>query len=577
MLSKVKFFPFFLFLGITNSSLVHAAIDDDFSSWESAATNSGVFEVESLNINYNTLSTAKLLDGPELSVPKQLRQLISSLDNAVFHKEYTGLSYNFDINLPTALTPLNDGVVNLKYNPAAAYRGLDSGQRDIKFIFNRGVAKAFAFRLELLSNLSLDVVVTYENGATEQKTIKAIGENFIGISSNQHIKSILIENTGNTGMTDKFTVTDLYTAADIDGDGVSDGRDQCIYTTTGDAVPLSNGLLSKDDDVDDDGCNDLTEDTDLGGLPKVPDALETILLDSQNQLFMDDFNGTALDLYNAAGNPDGQWMRVDEGDSFLASNTISDWKIVSGAVKETTNIYWKAATGTTENTISEVLGSSLLSRTQDISVPGNASLQWQNYVVSAKVKSGDDDGVGFVFRVQVESPVSNEDGVSAPVQDYNYYRFVWNSNYDASQTHYRRLIKKITADDGTGNVVNVFTKLAGHNTQAPTYATDYWYQFHIVAEGERLSIYLDGQLILTANDPDLAQGAMGLFVIGNDSSHFDDVKVIQLIDDDNDGVIVGDNCPNVANEDQADSNNNNIGDACEKAIWFEPVSEFMLN
>jgi hypothetical protein len=130
------------------------------------------------------------------------------------------------------------------------------------------------------------------------------------------------------------------------------------------------------------------------------------------------------------------------------------------------------------------------------------------------MKSMDNDAIGVLFRYK---------------DDLNYYRFSWNK-----QTSSRELQKRV---NGT------FTTLA---TDTVPYVTGRNYQIAIVAEGSKLQVLVDGQLVFSVSDSTLNAGTVALYCRLNWSANFDNILVedlktagILLWDDFNDGDFYG--------------------------------------
>lgn len=139
---------------------------------------------------------------------------------------------------------------------------------------------------------------------------------------------------------------------------------------------------------------------------------------------------------------------------------------------------------------------------------------WTDYAVSLKMRSADNDALGVMFRYQDED---------------NYYRFTW---FAEGKT--RRLEKRVNG---------VFQVLA-QDTAA--YTTGQTYAVQISAKGPALTVVIDGKTIFTVSDSSVSKGTLALYSYYNAGSHFDDVKVQDLVtgntllaDDFNDGNYVG--------------------------------------
>ncbi len=173
------------------------------------------------------------------------------------------------------------------------------------------------------------------------------------------------------------------------------------------------------------------------------------------------------------------WTIFDEGTNAAPSN----WFVDSGVLRQTSNIYGGS------------IGAAGLPKpgTYVRPFPGNPG--WTDYTFSARMKSTDDDGMGMMFRYQ---------------DDDNYYRFSMDS-----QRGYRRLVKK---------VAGVFTLLFEDTF---SFVLGQWSQVEVVAGGDKIVIYIDGQLWNIAMDSDLPDGQIGLYSWGNEGLSFDDVFVFE--------------------------------------------------
>ncbi len=163
------------------------------------------------------------------------------------------------------------------------------------------------------------------------------------------------------------------------------------------------------------------------------------------------------------------WQAVDEGEEGGPSN----WSVSGGALRQTTNIVSNLHTG---------FGTNLV---------WAGGLPNGDFRVSAFLRSTDDDWLGLLFRY---------------VDAGDTYRFVW-----ARQSGFR-LLEKVTG--------GVRTTLAQDTV---VYATNTWYQVEIVAQGSRLQVWIDGQLIFDVSDTSLATGTIGVFCAANAGSYFEDV------------------------------------------------------
>jgi len=184
------------------------------------------------------------------------------------------------------------------------------------------------------------------------------------------------------------------------------------------------------------------------------------------------------------------WTIIDE-----AGNGPSNWSAVDGYLKQTSSIGETSEGG---------IGTFAL-YTQG---------SWTDYRFSLTMKSADDDAIGVMFRFK---------------DDRNYYRFVWDK-----QSGVRRLEKRV---NGT------FTTLAANTT---TYTVGQSYYVTILAQGTKLQISVDGQLVFSVTDSALNRGTVALYSSYNSGATFDNVLVedlkdgsILLWDNFNDGNTLG--------------------------------------
>lgn len=184
-------------------------------------------------------------------------------------------------------------------------------------------------------------------------------------------------------------------------------------------------------------------------------------------LLVDDFNATEL----------SGWTIVDEGWDAGPSR----WALVDGELREDSDITDR--TGGDAGDLPK-LGTY---------VRYDAGSSWIDYRASLRLRSSDDDAIGVMFRVQDAD---------------NYYRFSMDR-----QRGYRRLVKKV---DG------VYTLLAQDGVafvQGRDYAVE------IGAEGTALTVRIDGAVVFSVTDADIAGGTIGLYNWANNGAFFDDVAV----------------------------------------------------
>lgn len=175
----------------------------------------------------------------------------------------------------------------------------------------------------------------------------------------------------------------------------------------------------------------------------------------------------------------GRWTFVDEGDQ----EGPSQWEVTEGELRQTRNIYG----GSTDPL--------------DPDKPGTYALagdpNWTDYRISVPLRSDGDGAIGVMFRYRDAN---------------NYYRFSMDR-----QGSYWRLIKKI---DGTSSVL--------------------WERGFLIAQGrvhmlvldcigDRLTGYLNGLQVFSAQDGGLATGRIGLYCWRNPGARFTEVRVVPPI------------------------------------------------
>ncbi len=169
------------------------------------------------------------------------------------------------------------------------------------------------------------------------------------------------------------------------------------------------------------------------------------------------------------------------------STWSSDWAIMDQGAAGAPSV-WSCAAG-------RIIQSSNISGgdPDEIDMPGTYALYknglaWRDFRASLTISSYDNDAIGLMFRYQ---------------DDDNYYRFSWDR-----ERSYRRLVKK---ENG------VFTLLT--QDRIP-YLTGRLYQLDIVACGPLLQVFIDGELILSAEDGSFASGTIALYNRANQGSCF---------------------------------------------------------
>lgn len=165
------------------------------------------------------------------------------------------------------------------------------------------------------------------------------------------------------------------------------------------------------------------------------------------------------------------WTIVDQGTSSGPSN----WSIVGGALKQSSDIY----------------NDPLQRGTFAVWQGGE---EWEDNLVTAQLWSSDDDEIGVMFRYQDPS---------------NFYRF--DMDRQGSQ---RRLVKVVGG---------VLTVLAQDTTK---YRVNDTYYLEITAVGDALEVRLDGQVLFTAADASLAAGTVALSSYQDTGAYFDRIQVV---------------------------------------------------
>ncbi|MBN1483774.1 MAG: DUF1080 domain-containing protein [Chloroflexia bacterium] len=122
----------------------------------------------------------------------------------------------------------------------------------------------------------------------------------------------------------------------------------------------------------------------------------------------------------------------------------------------------------------------------------------------------------YVYSVDIYPEYNLEIGLVIRYQDGAFYRFRFlNHEHGESGTRLLELVQ--------GDSVTVLDQADG-----PGYQSGQWYNVQAVAEGPQLSVYLNGQLILEAQDATLEQGQIGVYALSLGDVYFDNVRVTSV-------------------------------------------------
>jgi len=170
------------------------------------------------------------------------------------------------------------------------------------------------------------------------------------------------------------------------------------------------------------------------------------------------------------------WHIVDEGYRY----DPSEWEWSEGELRQRSNIL-------------DTLDEEAIPQLGTLIWTGNPS--WDDYRVSVRFTTTDDDGVGIIARYQDAE---------------HYYRFSLNSQHS-----YARLVKR---DGDTWTALAVDEEYVG-------YALDEWTTISLRVTGDLIEAMVGDTVILSATDSSFGDGGIGLYSWGNDSLAFDDVLV----------------------------------------------------
>jgi hypothetical protein len=176
------------------------------------------------------------------------------------------------------------------------------------------------------------------------------------------------------------------------------------------------------------------------------------------------------------------WLIRDEGNI----QAPSSWQVLGGAVRQSSNIY-----GPTSDALADRIGTFAV-------WDDPVAYRWRDYVLTATLNSGDDDGIGLLFRYRDAT---------------NYYKL----EFDA-QRNFRKLLRKLNG---------VETTLASESGGYPI-GSNFVVQIKVVdgqIETRMNNVLLFGGTIADGTVP---VGSIALYCWGNDAAAFDNVRVSAL-------------------------------------------------
>jgi hypothetical protein len=178
---------------------------------------------------------------------------------------------------------------------------------------------------------------------------------------------------------------------------------------------------------------------------------------------------------------DAAW-RVWDISGPKVSGGPSAWSVVGGVVRETSNIYLGSATETDP----------------EVERPGTLRIakgypDFRDGEIEFDIRSGDDDSMGFAFRVEDES-----------------HHYLWATDL---QRKFRILARKDGAD---------YQVLAKNDS---SYQKNVWQRIKVVLAGDQITIFVDGKEDFSVRDARFSSGTVALYSWGSDSVEFRDLSI----------------------------------------------------
>lgn len=178
---------------------------------------------------------------------------------------------------------------------------------------------------------------------------------------------------------------------------------------------------------------------------------------------------------------DAAW-RVWDISGPKVSGGPSVWSVAGGVVRETSNIYLGSATETDP----------------EVERPGTLRIakgypDFRDGEIEFDIRSGDDDSMGFAFRVEDET-----------------HHYLWATDL---QRKFRILARKDGAD---------YQVLAKNDS---SYQKNVWQRIKVVLAGDQITIFVDGEEDFSVRDARFASGTVALYSWGSDSVEFRDLSI----------------------------------------------------
>ena len=171
-------------------------------------------------------------------------------------------------------------------------------------------------------------------------------------------------------------------------------------------------------------------------------------------------------------------------DDFSAAGFHPGWNLSS-------QCSWSIQNGTLAQTSNYFVTGNLLGACYGIT----GSRYWDDYLLSVDFRSTDDDGIGAFFRY---------------VDENNFYLFYWREEVE------HRALKKFV----DGVEIDLIADTA-------RYEINQWYNLKIEATGPEITVWLDDEVLYEVTDSTFEAGKAGVYCWANQSSYWDNFKVVR--------------------------------------------------